>query len=287
MAFTIEFDDNRLKEKINDVYQDIHETRPLGASFVDFLSLGEAIGTSDHVYFRLIDNSDRRINKDSMLYVRIKEFIDLCIKDPSLYILDNFMFFLYLEGLTVPEHHIEFDFDSDMPVESLVNPYTKLSPFESAIKSFDKSNKSKNAITSVYTCDSIEDICMASLYHLVKLELVIKTCSNCGKYFVPLRRSDAIYCDRRSPFHRSKNCKEDGAHRSFEEKIEMNEVEKLRRAIYQAKQMRVRRNPDIATYKEKFEKWKTDVHAWKVDIKKGLKTSEEFIQWLNDSKKLS
>ena len=80
------------------------------------------------------------------------------------------------------------------------------------------------------------------------------------------------------------------AHEAADEvrrKLTQARVEKLRRSIYQAKQMRVRRNPDILSYKETFENWKTDAARWKKDIKKGRRTSEEFIQWLNDCKRKS
>jgi hypothetical protein len=73
--------------------------------------------------------------------------------------------------------------------------------------------------------------------------------------------------------------------RTFENKLKMDDAEKLRRKIYQAKQMRVIRNPDIAFYKENFESWKADVTRWKTDIKNGQRSSEEFIQWLNESNK--
>lgn len=49
--------------------------------------------------------------------------------------------------------------------------------------------------------------------------------------------------------------------------------------------MRVRRNPEYEDHKDYFEKWKKDVTKWKKDIKKGKKTTEEFVQWLNWSKK--
>lgn len=285
VAFTIEFDDNRLTEKVIDPYQRINETYTLGMSLVDFLSLEENLNQSNHIYFKLVDNSDGRINKDSRLYVRMREFIDICIKDPTLYTMEIFMFFLHLESLNVPNHHLQYYFDPETPVEKLINPYLKISSFEAAIRGFSNTVKKKNTITSVYSCDSIEDVCMASLYHLLKLGLVIKKCNNCGKYFIPLRRSDAIYCDRISPYNPSKTCKDDGSQRTFEEKLKMDDAEKLRRSVYQVMQMRVRRNPDVEIYKENFEQWKSDVAKWKTGIKKGTKTSEDFIKWLNDSKK--
>ena len=285
MAFTIEFDDHRLTERIRDPYKGIDEAFPLGMSFADFISLGENLQNSDHIYFKLVDDMDGRINQDSFLYVRLKEFVDLCIKDPALYTMENFMFFLHIVGLSVPQHHLQYHFESDKAVEDRINPYFKISSLEKAIRGFDKSDKSEHAITSVYTCEGIEDICMASLYHFIKLGLVVKRCANCGKYFVPLRRSDTIYCDRSSPYNPSRTCKEDGSHRTFEGKLKADGAEKLRRSIYQAKKMRIRRNPDNKSYQEDFEKWKADVARWRGEIKKGLKTSEEFMVWLKESKK--
>ena len=287
MAFTLEFDDTKLTERLRDPYKGIDETRPLGLSFLDFLSLGEALKENSHIYFRLVDGSAGMVHEDSWFYVQVKEFVDICVRTPELYSLDNFLFFLHLKGLSIPAHYINYYLDPENPPEDLIPPQLKLSPLEAAIRGFAKSDKSKNTITSVYTCDSIEDACIASIYHFLQLGLAIKVCANCGKYFVPLRRSDAIYCDRISPFRRSKTCKEDGSQRTFEEKIKLNEAEKLRRSIYQAKQMRVRRNPDILSYRENFDKWKTDAARWKKDIKKGHRTSEEFIQWLNDCKRKS
>ena len=285
MAFTLEFDETRLTERIRAPYTRIDETRPLGLSFLDFLSAGEALGKRSHIYFRLVDGSEDAIREDSWFYTQLKEFVDLCIGMPELYSLESLMFFLHLKGLSVPAHYINYCLDPENPPEDLLHTYREMSPLESALRGFANSDKSKNAITGVYSCDSIEDACIASIYTFLKLGLVIKVCANCGKYFAPLRRSDAIYCDRLSPFRRSKTCKEDGSQRTFEEKIKLNGAEKLRRSIYLTKQMRIRRNPDVLSYRESFEKWKIDAARWKKDLKKGRRTSEEFIQWLYDSKR--
>jgi hypothetical protein len=285
MASIIEFDDNRLTERLYDPYKGVDETDTLGMSFTNFISLGKDLSKRNHIYFNLLDDSDIYISDNSFVYVRIKEFIDICIKDTTLYTLENFMFFMHMQGLSIPQHYLQYYLHPNAPIEDLVNPYIEMSPTERAIRGFAKCDKSKNAITSVYTCDSIEDICIATLYHLAMLKSPIKICANCGKYFVPLRRSDAVYCDRTSPFNSAKTCKEDGSQRTFEGKLKMDDVEKLRRSIYQTLQMRVRRNPEDEDHKDYFEKWKKDVTQWKKDIKKGKKTTEEFVRWLNWSKK--
>ena len=284
MAVTLAFDDSKLTEHVYDHYMKINEVYPLGMTFTDFLSLTGDFSKSNHVYFRVFGNSDERYNERSMVFSHFKAFIELCIKDPLIYTLDNFMFLLHLLGLSVPKNYLQYHFDPEKPIEDLVKKKRGMSPFEHAITAFAATDKSKNDITSNYDCDELEDVCSAELYHLLKNGLVIKKCGNCGKYFVPLRRSDAIYCDRSSPYNTARTCKEDGSQRTFEEKLKMDDAEKLRRSIYLTMQMRVRRNPDIPLYKAKFDAWKTEADHWKKEVKQGTKSSKEFILWLNDSK---
>lgn len=81
------------------------------------------------------------ITDSSFFYVNIKEFIDICIKDTSLYTLDNFMFFLHLQGLSIPQHNLKYYFDQDKIIEDLVTPYMKIPTMERAIRGFANSNK--------------------------------------------------------------------------------------------------------------------------------------------------
>ena len=190
------------------------------------------------------------------------------------------MFFLHLRGASIPEHRLEYTFDPDHPVENFVTSQESMSFFEQAIRGFSLSDKSKNTVTSVYTCDGLDDLFTASLYHLARLGLTLKRCSNCSHYFVALRRSDAIYCDRQSPFRKNKTCKEDGPPRAFEKKAKMNTAAKLHRNLYAAKLMLAKRNPDIAHYKESFDQWKAEAKSWKADLNAGRKSEEDYLQWL-------
>ena len=122
-------------------------------------------------------------------------------------------------------------------------------------------------------------------YRIVCKAKKMKKCLHCGEYFIPRYRSDTVYCDRVVPNSGGKTCKQVGAYRTFEEKLKNNTVEKLRRGIYQAKQMRVIRHPDVLEYQEDFKKWKAEVRLWKDDIKKGLRGSVEFEKWLMDNRK--
>ena len=279
IIFTV--DDNRLTEKVHDVSLGLQETRPLGMSLADFLSFGNEMEENHAVYSRMIRIATEYDSlKESAYYLRLKEFVDLCIEDTTLYSLDTVMFFFHLRGASIPEHHLEYRFDPDHRAEDLVTSQESMSSFACAIRGFSLSNKNNIVITTVYTCDGLDDLCMASLYHLARMGLRLKRCNNCGQYFVALRRADAIYCDRQSPFRKNKTCKEDGPSRAFEKKAKINTAAKLHRNLYAAKLMLTRRNPDIPHYKESFEQWKLQSKSWKADLIAGRKSEEAYLQWL-------
>lgn len=49
--------------------------------------------------------------------------------------------------------------------------------------------------------------------------------------------------------------------------------------------MLANRNPDIPMYLEKYEKWKEEANKFKQDIKNGLKTEEQFKQWIEETRR--
>ena len=79
---------------------------------------------------------------------------------------------------------------------------------------------------TVYQCNSIEDVCIASLHLLIINQYNIRKCKNCGMYFVAYLRSDAEYCTRVSPYNKKKTCREDGPKRTFEASINADVVKK-------------------------------------------------------------
>lgn len=277
MAFTIEFDDKKLTERIRDPYRQIDFTFALGATFSEFISLGKEMSKKNHIYFALSDPDTYRIDENSLLYVEIIEYVNLCIKHPDYLCVEDFMYFLHLKGLSVPQNHTEFYFEGGNAPKYSLSAYSNPSYFEDSLRGFHHSNKKKHNMTTVYTCESVEDICMACFYHLIKLGKVIKRCQNCGNYFVPLQRSDSIYCQRTSPFNNDKTCREDGAQKAYAFKVSQDEVLKESRKVYQALQMRAKRNPEDAFG---FDLWKEHAADWKKSLKNGEVTPERFMEWL-------
>ncbi|MDL2287880.1 DUF6076 domain-containing protein [Oscillospiraceae bacterium OttesenSCG-928-F05] len=129
-------------------------------------------------------------------------------------------------------------------------------------------------------CESYIEVVICSLLAICKAEGVIKRCRNCGLYFIPEKRADAIYCDRPVPQNESKTCKTYGARKAWETTLKENPASGLYRKLYMAKQMRVRRYPDIPNYVEDFERFKAEAKRWKQDIKTGAKTQEDYYEWL-------
>ena len=127
----------------------------------------------------------------------------------------------------------------------------------------------------------IVDLILLSIYYLLKHGYTFKRCKNCGRLFVPISRSDEIYCNSISPQDETKTCKKYGSDRLWYENLKKDEAAKLSRNVYMSKQMLVKRNPDITAYADMYEYFKSERKKWVSDIKAGIKTREEYIAWLN------
>lgn len=149
------------------------------------------------------------------------------------------------------------------------------------IKAFDE-NRSK------YNVEYIEDLCIATLAFIIKNDFNINMCHNCHRCFVPHKRLDELYCDRIAPqsFRQKKSmsCKEYASAHLWYDRIKKDPVLKLYRNIYNAKQMLVRRNPDITAYADNFDLFKRESLEWKKRYKAGECTADEFKQWLDEQK---
>lgn len=130
----------------------------------------------------------------------------------------------------------------------------------------------------------IHNACYSSFLNMIKTDTYVKKCANCGNYFIPQNRSDTLYCDGFAPQDATKTCKEYGARKTYQENLNNNTCMKLYRNVYMAKQMLVKRNPNVIKYHDDFEDFKIQSKQWKKGIKDGVKTEQEYIQWLNSVK---
>ena len=139
---------------------------------------------------------------------------------------------------------------------------------------------SKANINSSYfiECTDIIQTLLIELLEIAKLNIEIKKCRNCGKFFVPDNRSDEIYCS--NIFENDKTCKEIGHFKVQQKMIQENDDLRIYRNVYQKLLLRTRRNPSNTKYAREFEIFKDDNNKWKENISKGVSTEKEYIEWL-------
>ena len=128
--------------------------------------------------------------------------------------------------------------------------------------------------------DRLRDIAMISFNELASRGKTIRQCQNCGKYFIPAKRADTLYCDNPSPEAPEMTCKEYGNRRLWYERQKEDELATFSRKIASAKGMLAKRNPDIPDYAASYEYFKAERLIWKKAVDEGLKTKEEYWKWL-------
>ncbi|MBO6244234.1 MAG: hypothetical protein J6O41_06710, partial [Clostridia bacterium] len=138
---------------------------------------------------------------------------------------------------------------------------------------------SKANINSSYfiECTDIIQTLLIELLEIAKLNIEIKKCRNCGKFFVPDNRSDEIYCS--NIYENGKTCKEIGHFKVQQKLIQENDDLRIYRNVYQKLLLRTRRNPSNTKYAREFEIFKDDNNKWKENISKGVSTEKEYIEW--------
>ena len=135
----------------------------------------------------------------------------------------------------------------------------------------------------IYTSEKLSGVLFLILEEVVQAEnLPIKTCQNCGKYFIPTSRQDEVYCE--FPDENGKTCKEKGAGLTYKKNLESSPALLEYRRMYQKKFMNVVRNKDDKKLKEEFEAWKILARIEVKKFKNEKITEEELMEWLRDIK---
>lgn len=236
---------------------------------------------------------------------QIKAFVETCIQYPQLFTLGQFRrflniteiynkfpkslgFFTAIEGLPQNQYLMAYGFDSivNIPKDSKISDPERINGEMARAIPYDKTiGYNLDANVEAFEVSGLADTVLISLFHLIQERNIVKKCGNCGKFFVPLLRSDAIYCDRPAPQDALKTCKEYGSKVLWYENVVSDEALKLARNIYYAKKMLAKRNPDKPEYTEMFEYYKVERKKWEAEVRAGTKTREAFVAWLNQMKK--
>lgn len=274
------------EEYIRDDYKKIHIKAGLGEMFIDFISLKSNIQNSNHPFLLVADDTDERITENGSFFVHLKEYIDLGIENQNFFDESCFMFFLSKENMHLPAiHHTMMplkghEYDA---VENYIEETTEMSTIEKYMRGFIAAgNKVYDLPLTTYDCETVAEACIASLHFIITHGYNIRKCENCGKYFIPLR-SDAIYCDRISPYNTRRTCKEDGSQRTHANNIKEDPIKDLMKHKKNAKYMHMHRNRKDMAIQKNYEKWMDALKQKKKDYESGAITAEQFTTWLKES----
>lgn len=131
-------------------------------------------------------------------------------------------------------------------------------------------------MTELYTIqDFLRYHLLQALFHSVN----ITRCNCCMNYFVPLGRSDTIYCDRINPEYDAP-CSKIGPQLMAQEKRENDPLSRIYHRAY--KRMNQRMTAEYITYEE-YDAWYQEAKRRKVSCEQGEITLEEFEKWIDDT----
>jgi hypothetical protein len=94
-------------------------------------------------------------------------------------------------------------------------------------------------LNEIVECSTLESICMNQLMEMLKNNVNINRCENCGKLFIPEGRIDTEYCNR-LVIGSSKTCREIGATKKYLEKSKSNPIMREFQREYKKMNSRVR-----------------------------------------------
>ena len=93
----------------------------------------------------------------------------------------------------------EFEEDQVMAFWGLYAENTDFQHIDFRIMFFD------NAFHSIYTVKSSMSLILFEAAHAMDAKIKFVKCKNCGNYFVPIGRSDSVYCGYPSPQDETKD----------------------------------------------------------------------------------
>ena len=219
----------------------------------------------------------------------LKKYISCCERKKVPY-LNQFFFFL------VGQNYFDVDYFSIVPIQNLefsdryldslleeVSAADGVDELDELYDAFVNGREHDDIDLNVYSVGSenrFQKIVMISFTEIAKRSKSIRKCKNCGKYFIPNKRADALYCDNPSPEIPGMTCKEYGTKRLWYARQKEDELATLSRKIASAKGMLAKRNPDIPQYAESYNYFRKQRLAWTKAVKEGKKTKDEYREWL-------
>lgn len=138
-----------------------------------------------------------------------------------------------------------------------------------------------NAFHSVYTIKSSMSLILFEAAHAMDTETKFVKCKNCGQYFVPVGRSDSVYCGYPSPQDSTKDCRDVGANATRAKKMKNDTLTQEYRRLYMRLKMAMKRHPDDSNLKEQFKKLTEGMKEKRKQRDMGTISTDEILEWIS------
>lgn len=134
----------------------------------------------------------------------------------------------------------------------------------------------------VFSSTYLSNILYVSLLEIASnKKIIVKTCKNCGKYFIPVKNTEK-YCDI-TYYQNETTCKITGANSSYIKKRKTFEGIRLYRNNYQRRLMQLKRSDDEQV-KLDFENWKQLANSKIKEFNNNEISEDELIGWMKSNK---
>ncbi len=131
------------------------------------------------------------------------------------------------------------------------------------------------SVASSYRCGSLDEMLYMEFEKMLELDIRIRKCKNCGRYFIFKGNYQTEYCDR-VPEGASQSCQSIGATAKYAQKIKDNPALAIFNRAYKRFHARVK----VGTVKpDAFKKWKYEAVVMRDMCLRGELAAEEFEAW--------
>ena len=150
---------------------------------------------------------------------------------------------------------------------------------EKAFKTF-YGRAADGKVEQLYEIDSIEDLFRFEFIKMIEHDIFIKKCKNCERFFIPMRRVDAEYCNRIYG-DTQKRCNEIGAMLRYEKKVAENPIWEAYKKAYRRFNSRTRAKKmtqgEFMAWSDEAAKKRDECLAEKLPF-------DEFVAWLEQGR---
>lgn len=133
---------------------------------------------------------------------------------------------------------------------------------------------------SIYTIKSSMSLILFEAAHAMDVQTKFVKCKNCGNFFVPVGRSDSVYCGYPAPQDETKECRDVGANATRAKKMKNDVLTQEYRRLYMRLKMAVKRHPDSKEAQERLQELTEGMKIRRKQKEEGSLSTDTILEWI-------